>query len=94
MTESDDPTTIAIVALAGAGAAAGVTAAKAWSKDGGSDPVAAPETTKTTKKTAAALPQLSEAAIQNRKRKASALTRDFAPPTLGKSGLLGMFERT
>ena len=46
------------------------------------------------KTTAAALPQLSEAAIQNRKRKASALTRDFAPPTLGKSGLLGMFERT
>ena len=88
-TESDDPTTLAIVALAGAGAAGGVTAAKAWSKDGGSDSPAPAVAAPPVKQTAAALPQLSEAAVQNRKRKASALTRDFKPPVLGIPGLLG-----
>jgi hypothetical protein len=42
------------------------------------------------KKTAEALPQDSEVAKKNKRLKASILTRNFAPPTLGKPGLLGV----
>ena len=42
------------------------------------------------KETAEALPQGSEAAKKNRRRAASVFTKDFAPPTLSQSGLLGL----
>jgi len=39
--------------------------------------------------TAEALPQQTELERRNRRRRASVLTRDFAPATLGRTGLLG-----
>jgi hypothetical protein len=42
------------------------------------------------KKTAKPVDQVSEQSKRNRRLAASALTRGFAPPTLGQPGLLGL----
>lgn len=54
--------------------------------DSGPEPVAA----ENVKKTARPTEQLSENARKNRRLAASSLTRGFAPPELGSSGLLGV----
>lgn len=45
------------------------------------------------KKTATPVEQVSEQARKNRRRQASQLTRDFAPPQLGQPGLIGLPSR-
>ncbi len=49
-----------------------------------------PITSPTAKRTAAPIEQLSEVAKKSRQRAAAFQPRGFAPPTLGKPGLLGI----
>lgn len=82
MTETDDPATIAIIGAATVG-----TVAATGGFGGGPDIPS--RTAEPAKRTAAPVDQSSEQARKNRLRAASALTRDFEPPKLGKPGLLG-----
>ena len=75
--------TALIIGLAAAG---GAVAAKSMS--GGSSKM--PDVKAENKKTAAPVAQLSEVAKKNRQRAAAFNPRGFAPPTLGRAGLLGI----
>lgn len=57
---------------------------------GGSDIQMPSKTAENVKRTAAALPQGTEAAKKAKRLSASLLTKDFAPATLSRPGLLGI----
>ena len=95
MTESDDPVTIGLIV--GGAAIMGEQQRKSASKAAANtreqaaarEAARAAEANKTTAKTAPGA-QLSESARQNRRKTSAFQPRGFAPPTLGRPGLLGV----
>ncbi len=78
MTETDDPMTIAMVALP-------LLMGKKSKKDKGFEPPPEPQD----KKTAAPVGQISEQQKKNRRLQASMLEQGFSKPKLGVPGLFG-----
>lgn len=97
MTESDDPVitpavaNLLVPAIIGAGAGFGASKAFGGRPESAvRDIPSRPAEAENVKKTAALVERLSEVGALSRKRAAAFRPRGFAPPKLGKSGLLGV----